>query len=323
MTCQGDHMTALKPGSETVACNPHLNDIANFNIHSCEVMLRIFRRATKTRLKTFGAVLLSAAIPLAASNVVTDWNTIASTAIVKNGGKSAGGAAVWFAYTSLAVYDAVNAVTGQYRTFYYRGTGPQAASVDAAAAAAAHRVLTNYFPAQQSDLDAKFASSLSNISADPAAKDAGVSVGEAAAAGLIAARTRDGPEANVSYVPGTGPGVWIPTPPAFLSAATPWQGQMRPFTMSTAADFLPDGPTPLGSERWKRDYSLTRLLGGANSTIRSATQSEIGLFWTEHTAQQFARVFGYVADTNKLSVPDTARMMALLWTGSADSIIGC
>jgi hypothetical protein len=56
-------------------------------------------------------VLLSAVIPLTASNVVTDWNTIASTAIVKNGGKSAGGAAVWFTYTSLAVYDAVNAIT--------------------------------------------------------------------------------------------------------------------------------------------------------------------------------------------------------------------
>jgi hypothetical protein len=67
-------------------------------------------------MKIFGAVLLLAAIPLAASNVVTDWNTIASTAIVKNGGKSAGGSAIWFAYTSLAVYDAVNAITGQYRT---------------------------------------------------------------------------------------------------------------------------------------------------------------------------------------------------------------
>jgi len=222
-------------------------------------------------MKTFGVVLLSAAIPLAGSNIVTDWNTIASTAIVKNGGKSAGGSAIWFAYTSLAVYDVVNAITGQYRTFYYRGTASQTASVDAAAAAAAHRILVNYFPAQQSDLDARFAASLSNISADFAAKDAGVSVGEAAAAALIAARTGDGLEANILYVPGTGPGAWIPTPPAFLSAATPWQGQMRPFTMSTAADFLPDGPTPLGSERWKRDYNLTRLLGGATSAIRSGS----------------------------------------------------
>ena len=82
-------------------------------------------------MKIFGTVLLSAAISVAASNVVTDWNTIASTAIVKNGGKSAGGSAMWFAYTSLAVYDAVNAITGQYRTFYYRGTGSQTASVEA------------------------------------------------------------------------------------------------------------------------------------------------------------------------------------------------
>src|ERR1700681_4806284 len=142
--------------------------------------------------KTFGATfllssfLLSAAIPLAASNVVTDWTLIASTAIVKNGGKAAGSSAVWFAYTSLAVYDAVNAITGQSRPFYYHGAAPQSASVDAAAVAAAHRVLANYFPDQQSDLDARFTASLSAIGADPAARDAGVAVGEAAAASLIA-----------------------------------------------------------------------------------------------------------------------------------------
>ena len=44
--------------------------------------------------------------------MVTDWTTIASTTIVKNGGKVAGASAVWFSYTSLAVYDAVNAITG-------------------------------------------------------------------------------------------------------------------------------------------------------------------------------------------------------------------
>ncbi len=185
------------------------------------------------------------------------------------------------------------------------------------------RILTNYFPTQQSELDVRFSASLANIGDDTAAKDAGVAAGEAAAAALIATRTGDGLEANVTYIPGTGDGAWIPTPPGFLAAGTPWQGQMRPFAMSTAADFLPDGPTPLQSERWKRDYNLTRLLDGANSTIRSASQSEIALFWTEHTAQQFARTFGYLADNYGLSVADTARMMAMLWTGSADSIIGC
>ena len=280
-------------------------------------------------MKTFRAafllssVVLPAAIPLAASNVVTDWTAVASTAIVKNGGKAAGSSAVWFAYTSLAVYDAVNAITGQYRPFYYHGVAPQSASVEAAAVAAAHRVLVNYFPDQQNDLDARFAASLSAIGADPAARDAGVAVGEAAAASLIAARTSDGLEANVPYSPGSGPGAWIPTPPAFAAALTPWLGQMRPFTMTTAADFRPDGPTPMGSEPWKRDYNLTRLLGGVNSTIRSAAESEIGLFWTEHTGQQYARAFGYLADTYGLSVPDTAKLMAMLWTGYTDAVIGC
>src|SRR5712664_3918369 len=88
---------------------------------------------------------LSTALPLHAGNVVTEWNTIASATIVKNGGKGSTPSGVWFAYTSLAVYDAVNAITGQYRPFYYAGAGSQAASVEAAAVAAAHRILVNYF----------------------------------------------------------------------------------------------------------------------------------------------------------------------------------
>jgi hypothetical protein len=260
---------------------------------------------------------------LRAGNVVTDWNTIASAAIVKNGGKASTPSGVWFAYTSLAVYDAVNAITRQYRPFYYQGAGSPGASVDAAAVAAAHRILVNYFPSQQNDLDSKFATSLLSINGAADAKDAGVTTGEAAAAAVIAARSGDGLEANVPYIPGTGPGAWIPTPPAYAPPLAPWLGQMRPFTMSTAADYVPEGPTPLGSEQWKRDYNLVRVLGGANSTLRSADEREIGLFWTEHTGQQYARAFGYLADAYNLSVPDTARLMAILWTGYADSVIGC
>ena len=45
------------------------------------------------------------------------------------------------------MYDAVNAITGEYEPFYYRIAGPANASIDAAAVAAAHRILVNYFPA--------------------------------------------------------------------------------------------------------------------------------------------------------------------------------
>lgn len=268
-------------------------------------------------------ISICTACRLHGSNVVTEWNTIASTTIVKNGGKGSTPSGVWFAYTSIAVYDAVNAITGQYRTFYYRGAGSPTASVDAAAVSAAHRILVNYFPSQQNDLDARYATSLANIDADSGAKDAGVTIGEAAAAAVIAARTGDGLEANVPYVPGTGPGAWIPTPPGFLQPLAPWLGQMRPFTMSTPADYRPDGPTPLGSEAWKRDYNLTRMFGVTDSSLRSPEETEIGLFYTEHTGQQYARAFGYLANNYGLNVRDTARLMAVLWTGYADAVIGC
>jgi hypothetical protein len=261
--------------------------------------------------------------PLPAQNVVTDWNGIASSTIVANGGKPSATSSLWFAYASIAVYDAVNAVHGQFQPFYYGGSVSPGASDEAAAVAAAHRILVNYFPAQQASLDAAFQDSLAKITASADAKKAGVAVGEAAAAALVAARAGDGLEANVPYTPGTGPGVWQPTPPKFGPALTPWLGQMRPFTLTSASQFLPDGPTSLGSEDWLEDYNQVRVLGAVNSTVRTPAQSEIGLFYTEHTGQQYARAFTYLAENYKLNVMDAARMMAILWTGFADAAIGC
>jgi hypothetical protein len=272
---------------------------------------------------SFAAALL-ASIQLNAQNIITAWNDIASTTIVTNGGEASVASAVWFAYTSIAVYDAVNAVHHRkFQSFYYKGIAPDGASDEAAAAAAAHRVLVNYFPAQQRDLDAAFDKSLNAIMACSRAKAHGVEVGEASAAALIAERSGDGLEAQVSYTPGSGPGVWQPTPPAFLPALTPWLGQMRPFTMKSAGQFLPDGPTPLTSEEWVAEYNLTRLFGDVNSTVRTPAQSEIGLFWATHTGQQYGRAFGHLAENYKLDILNSARLLAILWTGFADSGIGC
>ena len=214
----------------------------------------------------------------------------------------------------------MNAITGQYQPFYYRIAAPANASTSAAAVAAAHRVLVNYFPSQQTALDSQYTTSLAGI-ADGGDQAAGVAVGEAAAAAIINARLGDGLEANISYTPGSGPGAWIPTPPALAPPVAPWLGQMRPFTLRTAGDFLPDGPTALNGEDWKRDYNLTRLYGGTDSTIRSAAETEIGVFYTEHTGQRYARMFNTLATANNLGVEDSARMLAMLWTGYADAAI--
>ncbi len=263
-------------------------------------------------------------MPVHASNVVVDWNNIASTVIITNGTKPSVTSAVWFAYVQLAVYDAVNAISQRYEPYLFTINAPVHASKDAAAIAAAHRILVNYFPSQSANLDALYTSSIAALADNVFDIQAGTVIGEQAARALIAARAHDGLNADVPYTPPVGDGSWQPTPPAFAAPLTPWLGKMTPFTMNSPAQFLPDeGPTPLDSLEWSTDYNLTRILGAINSSMRTAEQTEAGRFWTEHTGQQYARAFRQLATERSLDVVETARLFAMLWTGFADAGIGC
>jgi hypothetical protein len=261
---------------------------------------------------------------LRAQNVVVQWNGIASTTIVTNGKEVSVASGAWFAYVHLAVFDAVNAIDHRFQPYLFTTQAPAGASQDAAAVAAAHFVLVHYFPAQQAILDSQFTASLAGIPDTGTNIAAGVAVGEASAQAIINARASDGLLANVLYTPPVGPGFYQRTPPAFAAPLTPWLGQMMPFTMTGPAQFFPDeGPTPLDSQEWMDDYNETKTLGALNSTVRTPAQTEIGLFWTEHTGQQYARAFRKLATDKGLSTSDTARLMAMLWAGYADAGIGC
>ena len=278
----------------------------------------------KYRLALSLAIILLTAACVNAQNVVAQWNAIASTTIVTNHAEVSVASGVWYAYVHLAVYDAVNAIDHRFQPYLFTTNPPAGANKDAAAVAAAHRVLVNYFPSDQVSLDAQYASSLAAIPDTPANISAGVTVGEASAQTMIAARANDGLLANVPYNPPVGPGYWLPTPPAYaLHPLTPWLGQMVPFTMTSAAQFLPDeGPTALNSQQWVDDYNQVKTLGALNSTVRTPQQTEIGLFWTEHTGKQYARAFRTLATQKGLDTSDTARLMAMLWAGYADAGIG-
>ncbi len=270
------------------------------------------------------AITLLLAASLSAQNVVSQWNAIASTTIVTNAKEGQASSGVWFAYVHLAVFDAVNAIDHRFQPYLFTANPPAGANMDAAAVAAAHRILVNYFLSQQTTLDAAYAASVAAISDTPANIAAGQAVGEASAQALITARANDGLLANVLYTPPVGPGYWLPTPPAFGPPVTPWLGQMVPFTMSSAAQFSPDeGPPALDSQQWIDDYNQVMSLGAINSTVRTAQQTEIGLFWTEHAGQQYGRAFRNLATQKGLDTSDTARLMAMLWAGFADAGIGC
>jgi hypothetical protein len=262
------------------------------------------------------------AIEAAASpQVALDWNATAVATTIA-AGKSQPESGLYVGLTQAAVYDAVIAIDGGFHPYLIVPGVPPGSSDEAAAAAAAYGVLVGYFPTQKPALDAAYATSLAGIP-DGTAKDRGVLVGQQVAAGLLAARIDDGRDAAVPFTPTPGPGVWQPTPPAFLPALTPWLGAMKPLLLDSPSQFRPGPPPALDSRRYARDYNETRLYGALNGSLRTPQQTETALFYTENAAQQYNRALrGFVAARNP-NLRDAARELAMADTTMADALIAC
>jgi hypothetical protein len=263
-------------------------------------------------------------VPTRDASVVRLWNAIATEAIVVTGANAPASSGVLLAIVQLAVYNATVAIGGRYEAYGRRVWAPPGASLDAAVAQSAHDVLVSLLPAQTAALDARLATSLAMIPDGPA-KDTGVFVGRHAARMILDDRAGDGRFDNVPYTFGIpGPGVYQPTPPAFsTSPLVPWVARVRPFTMSSPSQFRPGPPPSLDSHRWARAYQLTQAYGDINSTLRTAEQSEIAIFWTEHTPNQWNRNIRNQAARLELDAVATARLLAITNTAMADAWIAC
>ena len=228
------------------------------------------------------------------------------------------------AYVQAAVFDAVDAVDGGYQPYVGHLRARGTTNVDAAVAAAAHRILVTQFPTQQSALDNSYATSLANISDGPA-KTRGVAVGEQAAADVQQARAHDGFQANVPYSFGSGPGVWIlPTDNPATTPATPWAAEMTPFIMNTADQYRPGPPPALTSPAYTASYNETKDYGSAISAVRTAEQTDIALFWGRGRPDaQYNSGIRDLVTTHNFSRVQAARALALTNLVAADAFIAC
>lgn len=271
-----------------------------------------------------GAAILAAAVWLSSSvqaEVVSDWNRTAVEVILATPG-SAG--SVHPTYMHLAIYDAVNAIDGSYSSFAVRPTSnTRRASKQAAAAAAGYRTLLHYFPAQSAALDAAYAASLAKVPNGPA-KTKGIAIGEEVAAAWIALRQDDGRDAAVPYVfEAPAPGVYQHTLPGPPLPVMPWMALMRPFALSSPAQFRAYGPPDVTSLRFAEDLELTKALGSATSTERSDEETEIALFHTENPTVFWNRNFRDLATAKKLDTTESARFFAALAVANSDGVSAC
>lgn len=288
----------------------------------------------KTGRIVLQAVGLGLGLALAAAsmaqNVIADWHVVMESTVAAAGRRNVV-ALPYFAYADIAMYDAVNSIDGRFEPFAVKVGAPRGASADAAAASAAHDVLVHYLPAQKAAFDAGLATSLAAI-ADGQSKTDGIGVGQAVAAQWLAMRTGDGLEAAISYTPGHGPGIWepVPTYPAAPPNTPPapvgvWMTKFTPFGIRSADQFLARirPPLALTSERWARDFNLTKTYGALNSTSRTAEQTEIGRFWTDNAASQYSRAFRGLVASQHLDTAAAARLAAMYSVVASDSGTAC
>jgi hypothetical protein len=227
------------------------------------------------------------------------------------------------AITQLAVFEAVNAIIGDYEPYLGVIQAPAGASPEAAAAAAAHHVLSTFFPGSVGALDVALANSLS-VLPDGAAKDDGVAVGEAAAEARLTLRSADGASTagSVPYTPGTNPGDWQPTPPGFAAAAMPGWGKVETFGINNGAQFRPAPPPLLITGIYARDWEEVRTMGRVDSASRPLSRTQVAQVYATLT---FVNLYHPVARELSVlhgkSLSENARIFALLAMAGADGLI--
>src|SRR3989440_6277901 len=255
---------------------------------------------------------------------VTDWNNAALDAI-RFERTAPPIASRSLAILHVSIYDAANGIARTHEPYLLQSAVSASASREAAASAAAHDTLINLFPASASSFDALHAAILAAIPDGPQ-KTAGIVWGEFVANQILAARANDGSDAIVPPPGGSGPGVWVPTPPAFAPYLLPQWGFVVPFGMSSSSQFRPPGPPSLDSEQYAADYNEVKALGAAVGSTRTEEQSQIALFWadgagTETPPGHWNSIAQIIAAAQGNTLEENARLFALLNLAMADAAI--
>ena len=230
-----------------------------------------------------------------------------------------------FAIMHAAIYDAVNAIDRTHAPYLIRVSDvPRFASQDAAAASAAHEVLTALYPKFQAMLDDQLQQSLAAIP-DGLDKTDGITIGKTVADKILALRSNDGSNAPpIPFVftnPPT-PGAYQSTPPNFPKQPqfTHWS-QVTPFALERANQFRPGPPPSLTGDVYTDAFSEVKSLGIAGSSTATPDQALRGRFWNGAIQNYWNEIAQTAALAHDLTTAQNARLFALLNLSFADGVI--
>ena len=230
-----------------------------------------------------------------------------------------------FAMMHAAMFDAVNSIDGSYTPYLTDVPGTKNASLEAAAAQAAHDVLIALYPTREAVFDMELANSLNGIAANRMRQ--GVRVGEIVAAQMLAARANDGWNLTpLPFVLSLTPGNWQPTPPGFALAGFTHYPAVAPFAITSNSQFAPNPPPSLRSAEYAIAFNEVKEIGSSASATRTADQTQVARLWANvNTPTTVFFVWNNVARTVALArgttIIENARLFALMNIAFHDSLL--
>lgn len=252
--------------------------------------------------------------------VIVEWNMLLEGTVPNSAGVTL---PRYYAMMHIAMFDAVNSIEGGYTPYHTKVPAGRLASPEAAAAQAARDVLVTLLPDGRAGFDAALAKRLARL--NPARAQLGAQVGKEAAKKIIEWRANDGWATPQTFTPPPLPGVWRPTPPAFAAAGFVQAGDAKPFGLPTPYYYLPRRAPELDSQEYADAVNDIKAIGGVNSTVRTAEQTQLALTWASvNYRQQWSAIWNNVtrdtARARKLDLIETARLFALVNATMHDSV---
>jgi hypothetical protein len=224
----------------------------------------------------------------------------------------------------LAMHDALNSIGGRYEPYALQDRAPSANDI-AAATSAAFAIAVDQYPEQRrrfAELQSRWLDTVG-----PAAEiDAGLELGAAAAAAILAARASDGwnSEAEYQWHP-MAPGVYAEfhehsnTPQGFIFGAG-W-AKARGFALERPDQFRVSPPPDISSSAYTQAYNEVKAFGRFQSIGRTPDQTHLALWWKDFAENSHNRLARDLVAKEAISLVDATRLFALLNMGIFDAYV--
>jgi hypothetical protein len=262
-------------------------------------------------------------------NAVLYWNEQALNAVRLARNPPPIASAFYAAYHA-AIFDTVNGITRTHRGWLVNEPAPAGADMDAAIAGAGFTLLNAQWGQSANPRNFKIAydKALAPIPEGQPKTD-GLAWGKKVAELVLAERAKSGFDKPIpGQYSSTEPGKWRETPPGFRPPVLPHWRKVTPFMMTSPEQFRAPPPPAVDSKTQAEELAYIVKFGARDGSERTEYQTLSAPFWADDLGTatppgHWNVIAQDLARRNKLSVPDSARLFALLNMAEADAAISC